>query len=364
MTIEATPTVEAPNPVAAPAPAKPTGRAAAVEVVRRVREAETGKFTKPEPDATPAKTEGEKPKEGESSVPKLEPPKEDAPKTAHELAVIARENRKILAEKDSLKKQTADLTAREASLATRLKELEADLALAKKIRSKDFTALKEVDEKWYETATKQEIASRKPGSTEALALKMEEQLKALTAEISELKKPKTEKPKEEVDAPLDAKVVAQRVNEWKASIAEVAKDSDQLPALKGEDGAEIAEEVTNWVDAKIRAEQAAAAKRGVAYDKGPEHVNALATQALKMLNAKVAEKKSLLSQNEQPKVASATVKKDGESGAAQPQQINPRQTTITASLQDAVPVSAGPRSKDERRLAAKDLLRRQRESEA
>jgi hypothetical protein len=258
------------------------------------------------------------------------------PKPHAELAVVARENRKILEAKEQLKKERA--------------EMAADLELVKKIRAGEFEALEAVDPKWYDLATRRQIAKAKPGAPEVVAAALKDEIAGLKKELEALKSPPP-------PPAMKPEAVEAAIATFRTEVATKVKANAALVELQKEDLGEVQEEVITYVS---RA-QAAAGRTFT-----DAEVLKLTDEALTKLEAAVRAQKSLTTKDGAGTTGSATGLPSGEDGAAGSQRSETRQApkTMTSALHDAVPVSAEPKTDEERRQVAIELLRRAREAEA
>lgn len=283
---------------------------------------------------------------------------------AAKFAEVAREHKRVV-------EREAKVKAREAELEQKLKDAEIVDAL----RKKDFSKLKEVmGENWYDEATVHTIGTKNPKAPEVIESKLTDELKQLRAEIEELKKPKepTEEEKQAEKAQLQ-----ERKATYANSLADVALADERFTALKAEPKEDVATELYDYLDrdmvrrqqlktvelVKQGVDQETAWKRALKEVPPPTRDDVLAA-AVKLEAAARA-------QNELTGKSSSVTNDAGNARKRvhQPQQARGEsdsgesETTLTASLHQSVPVQGRPVTKDQRREAARAMIRAAREAD-
>lgn len=309
----------------APAPTREERRAQAVELVKA---AET-------PEEKPA--ESEKPAEAKPE----EKPAEERPAAA--LAKITKEHKRLL---EAKKAHETSVAADKQMLTAR----KADLELFDKIKAGDFTVLEALNKDWYDEASRQYVAKKRPGDPSVISAQLQAKLDEQARQIEELRNPKP-KPK----TPEQIAAEKEQIEKGTAVVRETAiakvKADARFTHLQQENQAEVAAEAHRYMDRlyKHAGEPATVSK---------EQLDAWMEETLVRLETAVRVQKELTSSQGTGTKESAAGSASGKSGSENPQNITPRGTdTLTASLGESVPVDGRKPTKEERRASAKALAR-------
>lgn len=312
----------------APAPSKAERRAQAVELVKAAEAVD---------EAKPAGGETEKPAEQKPE----EKPAEERPAAA--LAKITKEHKKLL---DAKKAHETAVAADKQMLTAR----KADLELFDKLKAGDFTVLEALNRDWYDEASRQYVAKKKPGDPSVITSQLQAKLDEQAKQIEELKNPKPKEPTEEEKKAQKAQIEA-AATEMRTAMVDAVKKDARFKLLHAENADDVGAELYRAVDRLWIA-------AGKPKKYSDQDLNGwLETAAIKLEAALRAEKELTSSQGAGTK-ESAAGSASGKSGSENPQNITPRGTdTLTASLGESVPVDGRKLTKEERRGKAKALAR-------